>query len=167
MFIKELSSLQLHFYDVREQQNAHTTYLYCHERSVMAKESDPSISKSLIARTKRIRRWIGDLRRRPWRRGEEAAEAIILFGLVKCFEFNMALQLWQCIMHIADDEKDPEVSAGCLTSLHAPPSCSENHARLSANVRREATGQPHGHVLRPKDQGRIGGIGHLFGKSAS
>lgn len=45
--------------------------------------------------------------------------------------------------------------------------CSEDHARLSANVRREATGQPHGHVLRPKDQGRIGGIRHLFGKSAS
>ena len=52
-----------------------------------------------------------------------------------------------------------------ISGFTAPlPTCSENHARLSANVRREATGQPHGHVLRPKDQGRFGGIRHLFGK---
>ena len=33
-------------------------------------------------------------------------------------------------------------------------------------MRRKATGQPHGHVLRPKDQGRFGGIRHLVGKSS-
>ena len=54
----------------------------------MAKDSDPSISKSLIARTKRKRRWTGDLRRRPLRR-EEAAEAIVMLILLLIFEFNI------------------------------------------------------------------------------
>ena len=49
------------------------TYLYCHECSVMANESEPSINSSFTVRTKRKRRWVGGLRRGPpsWRGGAD------------------------------------------------------------------------------------------------
>lgn len=64
------------------------TYLYCHEFSVMANESEPSINSSFMARTKRKRRWMDDLRRGPpsWRGGADE-DIIFLY-----FEVQVPLQ---------------------------------------------------------------------------
>jgi len=58
-------------------------YLYCHECSVMANESEPSINSSFMARTKRKRRWVGGLRRGPpsWRGGADEDIIFLNFEL--------------------------------------------------------------------------------------
>ena len=64
------------------------TYLYCQECSEMANESVPSIKSSFMARTKRKRRWMDDLRRVPpsWRGG--ADEDIIFLN------FELQVEQW-------------------------------------------------------------------------